>query len=139
MDISSPPACNPRLEIERRKAEKEAEEASNYTFSPKIKNQSPATKQNKELIERDERDSQKSSFDRLYVDAMKRHVDSKIKEQVNIKPGDEELTFKPKFETRSTSRNSSKSLSRSSSASRSISSDAHGDIDKSLRSSSIDR
>lgn len=128
--LQCPTPC-PRLEVELKKQKKRIEEESNYTFHPKINTRrSPK----KDLVDRENL----PIADRLYVDAMKRLIENKIREQMDIKPGDEELTFTPSFTTSlSSSGSSSRCVSRACS---NDSSDVHTDAEiSSWSSNSVSR
>lgn len=73
---------NPRLEIQMRKEKQLQEEDAHYTYKPTLINKP-----------RKEEKSDVNRFDRLYSDALKRHLESKWKESVE----DKDLTFKPKI------------------------------------------
>lgn len=84
-DEVPPPAFNPRLEIEKKKEQKLREEESNLTFKPTLfvrKGRSSG-----------KNDSSDNRFDRLYSDAVKRHLEEKWKQNMD----DPDLTFKPKL------------------------------------------
>lgn len=123
--LQCPTPC-PRLEVELKKQKKRIEEESNYTFHPKINTRrSPK----KDLVDRENL----PIADRLYVDAMKRLIENKIREQMDIKPGDEELTFTPSFATSLSSRCVSRACSNDSS-------DVHTDAEiSSWSSNSVSR
>jgi hypothetical protein len=106
--MSEDAPINPRQALELKKQKQKEEEEENFTYTPKIK-AIPIRRQKEE----DSEDNVTSSFDRLYVDAMKRHIEYKIKEHIDMKPGDEQLTFSPRFQSRSTS--SSRGTSRATS------------------------
>jgi hypothetical protein len=87
---------NPKMEIALRKERQQLEEEAQYTYKPTLNKA-------KKGHEKDKPDENR--FDRLYSDALKRHLESKWKESVD----DKDLTFKPKISAKgSNSRSSSR-------------------------------
>ena len=69
-----------------RKEQRRLEEESQYTYTPKIKE-----------IERKKKDSDDpNSFHRLYIDAMKRHIE-KLDNNFKEKSDEKDVTFKPEI------------------------------------------
>ena len=86
---------NPKLEVQARMEKKMLEEEANYSYKPTL-----YTKPRKEHEKIDD-----NRYDRLYSDALKRHLESKWKESLE----DKELTFKPKISAKgATSRSASR-------------------------------
>jgi hypothetical protein len=93
-EFSFSPPTNPKMEIAFRKERQQLEEEAQYTFKPSLNK----VKKGHEIDKSDE-----NRFDRLYSDALKRHLESKWKESVD----DKDLTFKPKISAKGTSSRSS--------------------------------
>jgi hypothetical protein len=87
-DEPPPPVFNPRLEIEKKKEQKLREEASNLTFKP--------TLFVRKGMPKGKIDQSDNRFDKLYNDAIKRHLEDKWKQHID----DPDLTFKPKLTSR---------------------------------------
>lgn len=111
-DLTTPVKVNLRKEIELKKARAKADEEANLTFKPSMytshhKSNSSATKAPQSSVEMSPRENR---FDKLYSDALKRHLSSTTKEELLR---DKELTFTPKLTSRSSSRQNSRPSSRS--------------------------
>lgn len=94
-DTESPPKPSLRDEIQRRKEEKLQREEAQLTFKPTLSSKGSTRGRSKD----EKTGGDVSRFDRLYSDALKRHMEDKYKESVT----DKELTFKPKLTSRSRS------------------------------------
>lgn len=95
-------AMNPKMEVMMKREQRLREEEAHYTYKPQLvtsKAKKDALKQKEDV----------NRFDRLYSDALKRHLECKWKEA----NGEDELTFKPKI-----SKKGSRSNSRTRSASK---------------------
>jgi hypothetical protein len=97
------PKLSLRREIELRKAKQKEREEANYTFKPnihqinnKVKGQDPPGT------------PRENRFDKLYSDALKRHITTHLREETK----DRDLTFTPTIHSRSTSRQNSRPSSR---------------------------
>lgn len=93
-DASSAPEApavvsNPKLEVQAKMENKRLQEEANYSYKPTL-----YTKPRKEHEKIDD-----NRYDRLYSDALKRHLESKWKESIE----DKELTFKPKISAKGSS------------------------------------
>ena len=90
---TNPVLLNPKLEVQAKLDKKHSEEEANYSYKPTL-----YTKPRKDHEKIDD-----NRYDRLYSDALKRHLESKWKESIE----DKELTFKPKISTKGTNSRSS--------------------------------
>eukprot|EP01039_Chlorochromonas_danica_P010885 gene10885-12099_t len=98
---------NPRQELELKKEKLRQKEEANYTYKPQLVASSRG--RSKEVKGADE-----SRFDKLYSDALKRHLQSQWKEE----NGDKDLSFTPKLVSRGRSSSRGGSTSRSASKER---------------------
>jgi hypothetical protein len=92
---SPPPALTAKELVMLKKEAKKAAEEAELTFKPQILNRG----RSKRPATAGGGGGDVSRFDRLYSDALKRHMEDKYKEAVT----DKELTFKPKLTSRSRS------------------------------------
>lgn len=115
------PKVNLKLEIMMKKERQRIEEEANFTYKPTLF----TNKKDPEGTPKENR------FDKLYNDAMKRHLDDKLKVD-NVE--DKELTFAPRFSTPKSSRPTSRGHSRSSSRERG---GAQGSVNESMNSEKL--
>jgi hypothetical protein len=114
-----------RMEIMMKKEKLRQQEESNYTYKPKIY----TTHKTRGTPNSAEDEHRENRFDKLYGDALKRHISTNLKED----PNDKELTFSPKI-TRAGSASRSASRERSATPT-SVSSDKSGSRSNSVRKS----
>ncbi len=101
-DSTTHPKLSLRREIELRKAKQKEQDEANYTFKPTIQSNQKVRSHDPPGTPRENR------FDKLYSDALKRHITTHLREETR----DRDLTFTPKIHSRSTSRQNSRPSSR---------------------------
>jgi len=101
-DGDSPTKLNPRQELELRKEKLRQEEEANFTFKPALVSSSRGRSRDPKALD-------ENRFDKLYSDALKRHLQTQFKAEGEK---DKDIPFAPRLATRG------RSVSRGSSASR---------------------